>query len=168
MFAVFKTGGKQYKVEVGDILPVELLNNEVGEKISFPEVLMISETKNSQVGTPFIKGAEVTAKVIKHTRGEKILIFKKRRRHNSRRLNGHKQHITLLKIEEINEQSSITEKNRKSNEKPSQQNKKDSVQSLENKSSESLKTKKATKKNNKTNTVKEDANNKKVIKKNKK
>tara|TARA_B100001123_G_C15207391_1_gene985816 strand:+ start:439 stop:945 length:507 start_codon:yes stop_codon:yes gene_type:complete len=118
MFAVFKTGGKQYKVEVGDILSVERLTGEVGKIVSFPEVLMISESKNSKIGTPFVKGAAVTAKVIKHTRAEKILVFKKRRRHNSRRLNGHKQHITLLKIEEINTQNKNTKsKNNTENKK---------------------------------------------------
>ena len=146
MFAVFKTGGKQYKVEVGDILSVERLAGEVGKKISFPEVLMISESKNSKVGTPFIKGAAVTAMVIKHTRAEKILVFKKIRRHNSRKLNGHKQPITLLKIEEINTKAKITENNKNSDSKTQKKNKAKSIKTVPEKSSKSIRTKTETQK----------------------
>ena len=99
MFAVIKTGGKQYRVTENDVLAVEKLAGDAGETVQFDEVLMIGEDgKAPTVGSPLIDKAAVTAEVVKQTRGEKIVVFKKRRRQNSRRKNGHRQDLTLVKI----------------------------------------------------------------------
>lgn len=99
MFAVIKTGGKQYRVTENDVLVVEKLVAEAGDTVQFDEVLMIGEDgKAPTVGSPLIDKAAVTAEVVRQTRGEKIIIFKKRRRQNSRRKNGHRQDLTLVKI----------------------------------------------------------------------
>ncbi|MEG3619850.1 50S ribosomal protein L21 [Magnetovibrio sp. PR-2] len=99
MFAVIKTGGKQYRVTENDVFTVEKLAGEAGETIQFDEVLMIGEDgKAPTVGSPVIEKAAVTAEVLKQTRGDKVVIFKKRRRQNSRRKNGHRQELTLVKI----------------------------------------------------------------------
>lgn len=99
MFAVIKTGGKQYRVTENDVLVVEKLVAEAGETVQFDEVLMIGEDgKAPTVGAPLIDKAAVTAEVVRQTRGEKLIIFKKRRRQNSRRKNGHRQDLTLVKI----------------------------------------------------------------------
>jgi large subunit ribosomal protein L21 len=102
MFAVIKTGGKQYKVAQGDVLVVEKLVGEPGSTITLSEVLMVGgEGQTTKVGAPRVAGASVSATVMDQTRGEKIIIFKKRRRQNSRRKNGHRQDITVLRIGEI-------------------------------------------------------------------
>lgn len=99
MFAVIKTGGKQYRVSENDVFVVEKLVGEAGDTIEFNEVLMIGEDgKAPQVGSPMIDKASVTAELVRQTRGEKLIIFKKRRRQNSRRKNGHRQDLTLVKI----------------------------------------------------------------------
>lgn len=99
MFAVIKTGGKQYRVTENDVLVVEKLAGEAGETVQFDQVLMIGEDgKAPTVGSPLIDKAAVTAEVVKQTRGDKVIIFKKRRRQNSRRKNGHRQDLTLVKI----------------------------------------------------------------------
>lgn len=99
MFAVFKTGGKQYRVSENDTLVVEKLVAEAGDTINFDQVLMIGEDGQAPtVGAPLLDKAAVTAEVVRQTRGEKIIIFKKRRRQNSRRKNGHRQDLTLIKI----------------------------------------------------------------------
>ena len=99
MFAVIKTGGKQYRVQENDVLVVEKLAGEAGETVQFDEVLMIGEDgKAPTVGSPLIDKAAVTGEVVKQTRGEKVIVFKKRRRQNSRRKNGHRQDLTLVKI----------------------------------------------------------------------
>ncbi|MFC1673684.1 50S ribosomal protein L21 [Pseudomonadota bacterium] len=99
MFAVIKTGGKQYRVSENDVLVVEKLTGEDGAKIEFNEVLMIGEDgKAPTVGAPLLDKASVTGEVVRQTRGEKLIIFKKRRRQNSRRKNGHRQDLTLVKI----------------------------------------------------------------------
>jgi large subunit ribosomal protein L21 len=90
--AIFQTGGKQYRVKVGDIIKVEKLESD--GKIEFDHVLMVDST----VGTPVIAGAKVSAEVVEQKRNDKILVFKKKRRHNYRRTKGHRQHITVLKI----------------------------------------------------------------------
>jgi large subunit ribosomal protein L21 len=99
MFAVFKTGGKQYRVSENDTLVVEKLVAEAGDTINFDQVLMIGEDGQAPtVGAPLLDKAAVTAEVVRQTRGEKVIIFKKRRRQNSRRKNGHRQDLTLIKI----------------------------------------------------------------------
>lgn len=102
MFAVIKTGGKQYRVEKDDVFVVEKLVAEAGDTIQFDQVLMIGEDgKAPTVGSPMLDKAVVSAEVVRQTRGEKIIIFKKRRRQNSRRRNGHRQDLTLVKIVDI-------------------------------------------------------------------
>ena len=97
MYAVIKTGGKQYKVASGDVLKIEKIAGEAGKEVVFNEVLAIGET----VGTPLVAGASVKATVLKQARDAKIIVFKKKRRQNYRRKNGHRQSITLVKITEI-------------------------------------------------------------------
>lgn len=101
MFAVLKTGGKQYKVAANDILIVEKLSADVGEAVVFPDVLMLGGDAPT-IGAPFIDGAVVTAEVLEQLRGEKVISFKKRRRkHSSQRKRGHRQYLTRVRITEI-------------------------------------------------------------------
>tara|TARA_B100000131_G_C18010643_1_gene570343 strand:- start:102 stop:485 length:384 start_codon:yes stop_codon:yes gene_type:complete len=101
-FAIIQTGGKQYKVKASEILKVEKLENVKPEsKIEFNEILAYGDDKNIEVGSPFVKGAKVEAELIKNGKNRTILVFKKRRRKNSRRKNGHRQHFSLLKIKKI-------------------------------------------------------------------
>lgn len=97
MYAVIKTGGKQYKVAPGDVLKIEKVAGEAGSEVVFNEVLALDET----VGTPLVAGASVKASVLKQARDAKIIVFKKKRRQNYRRKNGHRQDITLVKITDI-------------------------------------------------------------------
>lgn len=97
MYAVIKTGGKQYKVAPGDVLKIEKIAGEAGSEVVFNEVLALDET----VGTPLVAGASVKASVLKQARDAKIIVFKKKRRQNYRRKNGHRQDITLVKITDI-------------------------------------------------------------------
>ena len=101
-FAVIQTGGKQYKVKASDILKVEKLKNSKPEsKIEFNEVLAYGDDKTLEVGSPLVKGAKVEAELMKNSKNRTILIFKKRRRQNSRRKNGHRQQYSLIKIKKI-------------------------------------------------------------------
>ena len=100
MFAVIKTGGKQYRVAANDTLQVEKLPGEAGEAITFSDVLMLGGDE-PKVGAPLVAGASVMAEIVEHKRGRKIIIFKKRRRQNSRRRNGHRQDFTVLRITDI-------------------------------------------------------------------
>lgn len=98
MFAVMKTGGKQYRVQAGDVLRVEKLAADAGEKIQFNEVLMVGST----VGTPLVEGAAVQAEVVDQIKGEKVIHFvRRRRKHSSKRTKGHRQQLTLIKITEL-------------------------------------------------------------------
>ncbi len=101
MFAVIKTGGKQYKVAPGDVIRVEKLAGDVGRPVALDQVLMIGDGKGIAVGTPVIEGASVSAEVLGQTRGEKIIVFKKRRRKGYRRTQGHRQDLTVLRITDI-------------------------------------------------------------------
>ena len=101
MFAIIRTGGKQYKVAKDTYLHVEKLDAEVGAKIQISEVLMVSDGTTTTVGAPIIEGAIVTAEILEQFRDEKVIIFKKRRRQNYRRKNGHRQNLTTIKITEI-------------------------------------------------------------------
>ncbi len=101
MFAVIKTGGKQYKVAKDDVLEVELLGAEAGKSVQLKDVLMLSDGGKVEIGAPLLKGASVTAEVVKQTRGPKVIIFKKRRRKNYRRKKGHRQDLTMIKITSI-------------------------------------------------------------------
>ena len=98
MFAVIKTGGKQYSVAAEDQLKVEKLAGEPGDIVEIKEVLMVGNT----VGTPLVEGAMVTAEIIEQGRSCKVIAFKKRRRQNSRRTIGHRQHFTRVRITEVN------------------------------------------------------------------
>lgn len=101
MFAVIKTGGKQYRVIPGDVLKLEKLAGEAGEILEFTEVLMVGEGASATIGKPFVEGALVTAEIDAQGRGRKIIAFKKRRRQNSKRTIGHRQHFTTVTIAEI-------------------------------------------------------------------
>jgi len=101
MFAVIKTGGKQYKVQKDDKLLVEKLEGNEGDKITLNEVLMVADGKISKIGSPIVAGAVVEATVVTQTRGPKITIFKKKRRQNYRRKNGHRQDLTMIQITNI-------------------------------------------------------------------
>jgi len=94
-FAIIMTGGKQYRVKVGDVIKVEKLNAD--KTVTFDQVLMIGD----KIGTPTIAGATVTGDVLEQTRTDKIIVFKKKRRHNYRRTKGHRQHITVVRITAI-------------------------------------------------------------------
>ena len=98
MYAVIKTGGKQYKVAVDDVLDIEKLAGEAGEKMTFDNVMMVGGDGEPTVGAPTIEGASVTAEVVGQMRTRKIIVFKKKRRKNYRRKNGHRQHFTRVKI----------------------------------------------------------------------
>jgi large subunit ribosomal protein L21 len=101
MFAVIRTGGKQYKVAKDDVISVEKLASEPGAAIELAEVLMIGDGAEVTIGTPLLTGASVAATVVEHTRARKIIVFKKQRRKNYRRKKGHRQHQTVLRITEI-------------------------------------------------------------------
>ena len=101
-FAVIETGGKQYKVKAGEILKIEkLVNSKPNSKIEFKEVLAYGDDKTAELGTPKIEGAKVEADLIKNGKNRTVLIFKKRRRKNSRRKNGHRQQYSLVRIIKI-------------------------------------------------------------------
>lgn len=97
MFAVIKTGGKQYRVVANDEFTIERIPGEAGDAVSFSEVLMVG----TSIGAPFVAGASVAAEIVEQTRGPKVISFKKRRRQNSKRTRGHRQDLTLIRIGEI-------------------------------------------------------------------
>ncbi len=97
MYAIIRTGGKQYKVNTGDVLKIEKIAGEEGSNVVFNEVL----AKGDVVGTPLVSGASVKATIVKQAKADKVIVFKKKRRQNYRRKNGHRQNITIVKIAEI-------------------------------------------------------------------
>ena len=101
MFAVIKTGGKQYRVAANDLLKVEKVTGNAGDIVEFNEVLMVGEGEGAVVGAPTVAGALVTAHVVEQGRAAKVIAFKKRRRQNSKRTRGHRQHLTTIRIAEI-------------------------------------------------------------------
>src|SRR5260370_40996295 len=101
MFAVIRTGGKQYTVAKDDVIAVEKLNGEPGATVELGEVLMVGDGADVSTGTPLLDGASVSATLVEHRRTDKIIVFKKKRRQNYRRKNGHRQHQTVLQITEI-------------------------------------------------------------------
>ena len=102
MFAVIRTGGKQYKVAKDDIITVEKLLGQPGEKVQLSDVLLLGEEgKSPTVGTPLVQKVAVTAEIIEQGKGDKVIVFKKKRRHNYRRTKGHRQEQTTLKVLEI-------------------------------------------------------------------
>ena len=100
-FAIIQTGGKQYKVKTSEILKIEKINKEKLGKIEFKEVLAYGDDKNIEVGSPLVQGAKVEAELLKNGKNRTVLVFKKRRRKNSRRKNGHRQQYSLIKINKI-------------------------------------------------------------------
>ena len=100
-FAVIKTGGKQYKVKSSEILKIEKLDKKPSSKIEFNEVLAYGDDKTVEVGSPLVQGAKVEAELLKNSKHKTILVFKKRRRKNSRKKNGHRQQYSLIKINKI-------------------------------------------------------------------
>jgi large subunit ribosomal protein L21 len=101
MYAVLSTGGKQYKVEEGDILRIEKISGDVGASVSFNKVLMFSDGEKVRVGTPLIDGISVSGHIVEQDKAKKILIFKYKRRKNYRRKQGHRQPYTAVKIDSI-------------------------------------------------------------------
>jgi large subunit ribosomal protein L21 len=101
MYAVIRTGGKQYRVQVGDVLDVEKLDVEEGKKVTFGEVLLIEDNGNTLIGTPTLDKAQVVGEVIENFKDKKVIVFKKKRRKQYRRMKGHRQLLTRVKIESI-------------------------------------------------------------------
>jgi large subunit ribosomal protein L21 len=101
MYAVIKTGGKQYRVKEGDLLEIEKLGAEKGQKINFGQVFLIEDEGRVLVGTPVVENAVVRAEVVENYKGDKVLIFKKKRRKQYRRTKGHRQELTKVRIEKI-------------------------------------------------------------------
>ncbi len=101
MFAVIKTGGKQYRVAANEQITVMRLSGETGEKVTFGDVLMVGADENVKVGAPLVDGASVVGEIVEQARGPKVIAFKKRRRKNSKRKRGHRQDLTIVRITEI-------------------------------------------------------------------
>ena len=100
-FAVIQTGGKQYKVSASEILKIEKMNSQVGKTVEFKNILFLNDDKSTEIGNPVIKGAKVEATILKNTKNRTVLVFKKRRRKNSRKKYGHRQPISIIKITKI-------------------------------------------------------------------
>ncbi len=101
MYAVFQTGGKQYKASEGDLVRVERLHGDVGDQVVIEEVLMAADDQGVQVGTPLLAEAQVIGRIVEQNRARKIIVFKQKRRKGYRRKAGHRQHYTCLKIDQI-------------------------------------------------------------------
>jgi large subunit ribosomal protein L21 len=101
MYAVIKTGGKQYRVAPDEVVTIERIAGDTGAKVEFTEVLMLGGAGDAKVGAPAVAGAKVIGEVVEQKRAPKIIAFKKRRRKNSRRKRGHRQHQTVVRIKEI-------------------------------------------------------------------
>jgi large subunit ribosomal protein L21 len=101
VYAVFETGGKQYRAQVGDELFVERLNAAEGEQVSFERVLLVSDDNETKIGAPVLEGASVKASVLEHGKGPKILVFKYKAKVNHRRRKGHRQPYTKVRVEAI-------------------------------------------------------------------
>jgi large subunit ribosomal protein L21 len=98
MYAVIKTGGKQYRVSKDDVVTIEKVPGDAGAKVEFDQVLLIGSGADVKVGTPVVSGAKVVAELVEHSRGPKLIAFKKRRRKNSRRKKGHRQDLSIVRI----------------------------------------------------------------------
>lgn len=101
MEAVIFTGGKQYLVSEGDVLEVEKIDTPAGKKVTLDDILLVSDGKDTKIGTPFVKKAKVKAEVIEHKKGEKLIVFKYNPKKNFKKKKGHRQNLTVLKILEI-------------------------------------------------------------------
>ena len=100
-YAVVETGGKQYRVKAGDTLKVELLKGDAGSTLVLENVLAVSDGKELKIGTPYVKGAKVSAKIVEHAKGPKVVAFKKKRRKGYKRKVGHRQPLTVLSVAKI-------------------------------------------------------------------
>ena len=130
MLAVFKTGGKQYSVKTGQILKVEKLEGKKGDNVSFDNVLAVSENTNHTIGAPLVKGVTIQAQILDQIRDKKIIVFKKRKRQNYRHTQGHRQYLTVLKIESILTGNKKSNLNEKKIEKKSVKKNKENIKSL--------------------------------------
>ncbi|HUO53866.1 MAG TPA: 50S ribosomal protein L21 [Rhodoblastus sp.] len=101
MFAVIKTGGKQYRVAADEQITIMSLQGDAGEIVTFSDVLMVEKDGAAQIGAPFVAGASVKGEIVEQTRGPKVISFKKRRRKNSKRKRGHRQDLTVVRITEV-------------------------------------------------------------------
>jgi large subunit ribosomal protein L21 len=101
MYAIFKSGGKQHRVVPGEVIALEQLTGEAGTQVAFDNVLLVSDEDNTQVGTPLLDGASVSATIVEHFRDKKIIVFKKKRRKKYRRKQGHRQNLTRVRIDSI-------------------------------------------------------------------
>jgi len=101
MYAVIETGGKQYRVEAGQLLTVEKLSGNAGDKVEFDRVLLLSDDEKVAVGRPVVEGARVTGEIVGEAHGEKLTVYKFRRRKNYRRKTGHRQHYTTVRIDQV-------------------------------------------------------------------
>ena len=101
MFAIIKTGGKQYKIEAGDVLSVEKIPAQAGQRVLFNQVLLIGDDNATLIGTPYLEKAAVRAEVLENFKDEKVIVFKKKRRKQFRRTRGHRQELTKLRVELI-------------------------------------------------------------------
>ena len=101
MYAVIETGGKQYRVQEGDVVTVEKLNVEAGQKIEFDKVLVLAGEEDLKVGTPYVEGAKVTGEVVENGKGKKVIIFKYKAKKDYRKKQGHRQPYTMVKIESL-------------------------------------------------------------------
>jgi large subunit ribosomal protein L21 len=144
MYAVLKTGGKQYRVEKEDVVLVEKLDANDGDQVVLNDILMIGEGKKVTLGSPLVNDAAVMAQVIRQTRGPKITMIYKRRRKNSRRKQGHKQNLTLLKIIDIAETGGSKLSPKKATVKSTETKAKATAKSTETKAKASPKTKSST------------------------
>lgn len=107
MYAVIKSGGKQYKVAENEVIKIEKIDGEVGKNVKFDQVLALVSDKGTQIGEPVISGAVISAEVLEQKKDTKVIIFKKRRRQNSRRKNGHRQQVTVVRILDVSGKGEI-------------------------------------------------------------
>lgn len=110
MFAIIETGGKQYRVTKDDVISIEKIAGKPGDNVTLDQVLLLNDDKDINLGTPLLKGAKVSATIVNQAKADKVVVFKKKRRHNYRRLKGHRQELTYLKITDISTTSSSSSK----------------------------------------------------------
>jgi len=127
MYAVIKTGGKQYRVQEGDVITVEKLNAEAGEVVKFEEVLLLNDGKEVKVGTPVVEGAAVTGTVVENGKGQKVIIFKYKAKKDYRKKQGHRQPYTKVRIESLTGETPVVKEEAKAAKKVSASMKKDEL-----------------------------------------
>ena len=110
MFAIIETGGKQYRVTKADVISIEKIAGKPGDNVTLDQVLLLNDDKDINLGTPLLKGAKVSATIVNQAKADKVIVFKKKRRHYYRRLKGHRQELTYLKITDISTTSSSSSK----------------------------------------------------------